>query len=282
MPKHNIKDIIRSLLEIDMILEEYRIGNSKSTITVKDLKIYNMRGREYLVFKYKDKVVKIHRKRFIDIDNLDEQNIKSFIDLPTKRIIMPTDPLYNIDGIIEGYVMDFIDGEKSIGDESMQHLIEEMVLLDEDKKILDEKGILLQDLHENNAIYNGKINLIDSGRYINTSIMLPTYMYLVDKVYMQRLSKEELLNLKERIIKTNTSQLNTFLYRFIMQTDLGEIDDFEKLIILKKVGQFFKNMAVEMKTESYIDVLEKECDTSMTVKEFAHKLQKEADINLLR
>ncbi|MBO5096266.1 MAG: hypothetical protein J6B98_05280 [Bacilli bacterium] len=272
-----MKDIVRFLLELEGLIDKYKIGNDPNIISLKDLKLLNIHGNEYVIFKYLDKVVKIHRRKFVDIDNLDEQNILSFINLPTKRILMPTDALYDIDGRIKGYVMDFIDNEKSLSNESMDHILNEARIIEEDKKILDEKGILLQDLHEGNAMYNGKINIVDSGRYINTNVMLPTYMYLTDKTLMKSLKKSDLENLKEKVIKTNTLQVNYFIYRFIMNSILDNSDDFEMYTYMSRVLEHFNEYTEKLKTTSFVDVMESECSKDMTVEEYVKTLMKKVD-----
>ena len=273
-----MKDIVRFLLELEGLIDKYKIGNDPKIISLKDLKLLNIHGNEYVIFKYLDKVVKIHRRKFVDIDNLDEQNILSFIELPTKRILMPTDALYDIDGRIKGYVMDFIDNEKSLSNESMDHILNEARIIEEDKKILDEKGILLQDLHEGNAMYNGKINIVDSGRYINTNVMLPTYMYLTDKTLMKSLKKSDLENLKEKVIKTNTLQVNYFIYRFLMNSILDNSDDFEMYTYMSRVLEYFNEYTEKLKTTSFVDVMESECSKDMTVEEYVKTLMKKVDM----
>lgn len=273
-----MKDIVRFLLELEGLIDKYKIGNDPKIISLKDLKLLNIHGNEYVIFKYLDKVVKIHRRKFVDIDNLDEQNILSFINLPTKRILMPIDALYDIDGRIKGYVMDFIDNEKSLSNESMDHILNEARIIEEDKKILDGKGILLQDLHEGNAMYNGKINIVDSGRYINTNIMLPTYMYLTDKTLMKSLKKSDLENLKEKVIKTNTLQVNYFIYRFLMNSILDNSDDFEMYTYMSRVLEYFNEYTEKLKTTSFVDVMESECSKDMTVEEYVKTLMKKVDM----
>ena len=273
-----IKDIVRFLLELEGLIDKYRIGDSTDVISLKDLKLLNIQGNEYVIFKYLDKAVKIHRKKFIDIDNLDEHNILSFTKIPTKRILMPTDALYNIDGRIEGYVMDFIDNEKSLLNESMHHILNEARIIEEDKKILDEEGILLQDLHEVNAMYNGKINIVDSGRYINTNIMLPTYMYLIDKTLMKPMNRKDLLDLKEKVIKTNSLQINYFIYRFIMNAVLENSDDFEIYTYMGRIAEHFQELCDKLKTNSFVDIMERECSKDMTVLEYGKTLMKKVDM----
>lgn len=272
MKNRYIEDVVKYLFELEDLIDKYKIGDN--IISFKDLKLLNINGKEYLVFKYHDKVIKIHRKKFVDIDNLDEDNILSFMKLKTKRILMPTDILYSIDDKIKGYVMDYINNKKSLLNESMEHILDEAKLIEEDKKILDENRILLQDLHEGNAIYNGKINIIDSGRFVNTTIMLPTYMFLSDETYMRPYKRSDLDNLKEKVIETNSLQINHFIYRFIMNAVLEKKSDFEKNIYMQNGLTYFKEQSKKLNTDSFIDVIEHEYSKDMTVEEYGKTLIK--------
>lgn len=268
-----IKDIIKYLLELEELCNKYRINNDK-IISFKDLKLLNIHGNEYVVFKYNDKIIKIHRKNFVDIDNFDKDNILSLIGIPTERILMPTDIVYNIENNPKGYVMDYVNNKKSIANESIRHIIDESRMIENDKKILDEKRIVLQDLHEGNAIYNGNIYIVDSGRFINTNIMLPTYMFLFDGNNMRLFRRSDIKELNKMIIQTNSSQINYFIYRFIMNAILEKKSDFEKYIYMKECLSYFKESKEKLKTDSFVDVIEKEISSDMTVEEYGKTLIK--------
>lgn len=279
----NIEDVIRSLFEFGMLLKHYKIGNSSDSISILDLELLSISGHEHIVFKYKDKIVKIHRKHFVYINNLDEQNILSLIGIPTKRILMPTDPLYNIKGNIEGYVMNEVTKKESISNESMDHFIDEARIIQSDKDLLSLKTILLDDFHVNNAIYNGKINIVDSGRYVNLTHVLP---YWVLPQQYQNIEaafiNKDVDKLRAFAYDFNNEKFNKFIYSYIMDTVLDCKDTYSRLMYLSKIRQYFINMADEIGTSSYVDVIETISNKNMTVEEFAKTLKKNADINLFR
>ncbi len=61
------KEIVRTLCEYEILLGKYKIGSSNEVITIKDLSLISIKGREYLVFKYQNKIIKIHKKYFFKI-----------------------------------------------------------------------------------------------------------------------------------------------------------------------------------------------------------------------
>lgn len=267
----NIKDILRSLAEIEILRKKYKIGN-KEIISVFDLKLLSIKGHEYIVFKYENKVIKIHRKYFVGIHNLDQQNILSLIGIPTKRILLPTDPIYDLEeNNIEGYAMDLITDEKDISSETVNHLLEEMSIIYSDKNLLSEKGILLRDLHNGNAVYNDKINIIDSGRYINTNVYCPNY--ISDYLSLLLKSNNQVL-LEEYIGENNTRQVNNFFYKYIMETVLYKVTNTEKIAYLSKISAYLKYLSKEMDTQNYLNIIESISNKEMTVEELAKKLIK--------
>lgn len=266
----NIKDIIRLLSELEIFLKNYKTGNDE-IISIFELKLLSIKGYEYVVFKYKNKVIKIHRKNFIKIDNLNEQNILSLINIPTKRILMPTDPIYSTKGNIVGYAMNLVTEEKDISNESIDHFLEEMNIIDQDKRMLNENLVLLKDLHIGNAIYNDQINIIDSGRYINTTVFCPNYINDHMRLIIEGKDRKRL---NDYIQTNNTTQVNNFLYKYIMQTILSKNTTKEKSVLLSKIHMYLEQLSTEMNTKSYIDIIEYISSKNMTVKEVAKQLQK--------
>ena len=279
----NIENVIRSLFELGILLEHYKIGNSRDIISIFDLELLSISGHEYIVFKYKDKILKIHRKHFVYINNLDEQNILSLIGIPTKRILMPIAPLYNIKGNIEGYVMDEVTKKGNISNESMDHFINEVRYIQNDKDLLSSKTILLDDFHLYNAIYDGKINIVDSGRYVNLTHVLPYWVLPQQyKNIEDAFINKDVDNLRKFAYDFNNEKFNKFIYSYIMNTVLADEGEYPRLMYLSKIKQYFINMANKIGTYSYLDVIENISSKNMTVEEFAKTLKKNADINLFR
>lgn len=262
----DIKDYIRLLSELGMIFSQFKIGDE--VVSFFDMQLLSIEGHEYLVFKYKDQVVKIHRNHFVRINNLNEENIKSLINIPTKRILMPTGIVYDKEDKIRGYTMESIENEKSISCELMDHFQEEITLIDNDRKLLSDLEILLMDIRKENAIYNGKINIVDSELYINLS--LKEYDNYV------KFFNVSIDNLKAH----NIIQINKFLYDYITNIAIKKMNYYNKIKYLSKVGGYFKSLTEELKTNNYVEIIESISNKNATVEEFSKELVKKADINI--
>ncbi|MBO5182801.1 MAG: hypothetical protein J6B64_00145 [Bacilli bacterium] len=263
----HIKDIIRTLFELEIILGKYKIGDGSDILNFKDLKLLSIEGHEYIVFLYNNRVIKIHRNHLQSIYALNEENVLSLIGIPTKRILMPTDPLYNLNKNIVGYVMvPVFQTGKNIYEESMDSFLNEINIIYCDMNILNEELVLLKDIHPGNAIFNGKIYIVDSGRYVNANVLLSPYIDLDNK------------NIKMVVKDNNIDEINSFLYRYIMNCILSNLGKSTKISCLMKVKKYFETKSSEMGTTRYIDIVEHECNRNMTVIEYAKTLKNIIDI----
>ena len=125
---------------------------------------------------------------------------------------------------------------------------------------LNDKLIILKDLHPKNVIYDGKIFIVDSGRYLDTNIKNPFNL------------EEKNKSLPELVKENNLYEINYFLYNFIMNKLLKEYSKEEKNIYLSKINVYLKNLAQQMETNSYLNVIESICSRNMTVYEFSEYL----------
>lgn len=250
----NIKDIIRTSLEIEILNNKYLINNQE-LISPKDLKLLNISGHEYIVYLYKDEVIKIHRKHLQKIYSLDEKNIISLSKIKTSRILMPKHPIYNIKGTIEGYTMLPILEKKNISTETMDKFLNESYYINSDIDILNNNLVLLKDLHSGNVIYNGKIFIVDSGRYLALNLK----KYSSDK---------------EIVKENNILEMNNFLYSYIIDDLLKKYSREEKKLYLSRINMYFQNLALNLNTNKYLDVIENTCSRDMTVHEYSKYLFK--------
>lgn len=251
----NIKDIIRTSLEIEILNNKYKINN-KEIISHKNLKLLDISGHEYLVYLYKNEIIKIHRRHLQRIYSLDEKNIISLSKIKTSRILMPKYPIYNIKGNIEGYSMIPVLEKKDISQEIMDNFLNEIYIINTDMNILNDKLIMLKDLHPGNVIYNGKIFIVDSGRYLDLNL--------------QKYSSD-----KEHIVKQNNIlEMNNFLYSYIMNDLLKKCSKEEKKLYLLSINIYFHNLAINLNTNRYLDVIENTCSRDMTVHEYSKYLFK--------
>ncbi len=259
-----LKDIIRFLIELKVLIKCYKIEDI--TFSIFNLKLIDISGHEYIVFQYEDKIIKIHRNHLVAIDNLNEQNIISFIGIPTQRILMPTYPIYDTKDKIAGYAMPVISGETDISSISMDHFLNEAHIIDRDKDLLSQKLILLKDIRKGNTIYNGKLFIVDSGRYININVMSSCLNPDISDLFKM----EDIDTIRNYIYRNNNSQINRFLYEYVMGTVLNEYDS---SMCLYKISQYFQYLSKELSVYNYIDLIEQISNRNMTIKEFATQLK---------
>lgn len=128
-------------------------------------------GKEGIVYKYNNnqciKIFNVNRNDS-QLLKINEDKFKLFTTLETKKIIMPTDLLYNSDNCIGGYLMKYIDDKfdiEFIRNKSIDEIIKELNDLKRDVEILNENDILINDLKYQHLLYNKGFYLIDSSLY---------------------------------------------------------------------------------------------------------------------
>lgn len=131
-------------------------------------KNYIGKGIESKAYKIDDKVIKIFRmfpgKKVV----MTKESIEKMKQIPTKRILLPTNSLLDKKNKIRGYQMNYVAsyGIDSYFNLDKDKLIKEHQLLKDDIKILSESGILINDLIIENTVYSNGLYLIDPGSYM--------------------------------------------------------------------------------------------------------------------
>lgn len=127
---------------------------------------YINQGEEGSVYRYQDKAIKIYheypRKSVVSPNVL-----KKLKTIDTKRILMPIDILMESPNKNQGYVTQFIEGNKdAVYNYPKDKLLEELSYLDCDFATLGKESIAIGDLRETNYLSN-KIGffLFDYGDY---------------------------------------------------------------------------------------------------------------------
>lgn len=119
-------------------------------------------GKEGVVYHYKNMAIKINKKsriRNIDIDHMTTLNCD--------RILLPRKKLITIMGHIKGYSTSYIQNNDlyKLFHLDTISLIEELYQLREELIGLSKHSIIISDWLLRNTMYDGKIRIVDPGRY---------------------------------------------------------------------------------------------------------------------
>ena len=251
-----------------------------------DISHVSSSGGEVEVFRYNDLAIKLFKDvAFKKRKHLKEDEIDFLSNIKTKRILLPTGKVIKMEPSIEdfsyydiidlskddihkylnligtllasdselvGYTEKFIDGNKNIFDIKVDTLLNELEIIFDDVKILNDNLVVLSDLHRKNAIYNGSLYLIDPGNYMisDVSKIIP---FVVN----------ELSSLQKQILIEcwNTDAINFFIEEYLFK------NYFDLLRFLRKIK-------VERKIEYYQDVLSIVFDREETLSDNIKTLSK--------
>lgn len=147
------------LFYVDGKKERYNPYNMK-----KDKKIGE--GQEVDAYVVGDQVVKFY-KPYCKKIRLSLNAVERLKKISTSRILLPTVSMLDKKRNLRGYKMDYIE---NLGEESFLLLPkekrkEELKKLKEDVLNLSDNGVILDDLHQLNTVYNNGIYFIDPGSY---------------------------------------------------------------------------------------------------------------------
>lgn len=144
---------------VDGKKERYNPYNMK-----KDKKIGE--GSEAEVYRIGNQVVKFY-KPYCKKTRLTSKDVERLKKVSTSRILLPTASMLAKKGNLRGYKMDYIE---NLGEENFLLLPkdqrkEELKKLKKDVLNLSDQGVILEDLHQLNTVYNNGIYFIDPGSY---------------------------------------------------------------------------------------------------------------------
>lgn len=156
---------------------EFDFINSDGKIIKKEELSYISRGSNASVWKYQsvDSLEKLALKIFFPHAHkfsLDLDTYERMRQLPLQNIIKPIDIYYkynndvDFEGNFDGYMMPYLEEKRGVllSEISLDYLIENIVILENDIKILTEYDILMQDIKLENSIIcndNCQLNIID-------------------------------------------------------------------------------------------------------------------------
>lgn len=152
-------------------------------------------GDETFVYKFGKYVYKIYKPLCLK-QRLGEQGVEYLSKIDTKRILMPTDKIYENDRF-NGYVMPYIRScnKEIIKRSKMKDILSELEILKEDLIKLKDNNVTLNDIHIDNYIFNKSMYFVDPGsyevadklssRYIEILNREMMYDFLIDKVFLK-------------------------------------------------------------------------------------------------
>lgn len=124
-------------------------------------------GVDGIVYKYKDKAIKLYHDDMHIKLHLTKNEIDRLCNLYTERIILPREVLIN-DNIASGFIMNYIDttSQKDILLVDKKHLINEIKEVEDELILLGKNNFLLEDTKPENLFYNGNFYMFDPDSFI--------------------------------------------------------------------------------------------------------------------
>lgn len=123
-------------------------------------------GYEVNVYKINNLVFKFYKEICLKY-RLDEKNVKYLSKIPTKRILLPKDVIYDENHEFYGYTMKYIKPEEKedIKDLKIDKLLKELSLIKNDLLILKDNNVFIDDLCDSNFIFNKGFYFVDPGSF---------------------------------------------------------------------------------------------------------------------
>ena len=182
---------------------------------------YENEGTEGIIYRIGNTAYKIYKQNRSSKDKLSEEDVKYLSNIDTKRIIMPENPIYS-NGIFCGYTMPFIQGysKENIKNMSMNQLIEELKLIEEDLKKLKDKSVDIDDLTDDNFLYNSKINIIDLGSYIINSNISKKELEVQNR---RKYNEFVIKYILSKAVKLTQKQINDLLIRYDLDEYMSDM-----------------------------------------------------------
>lgn len=123
-------------------------------------------GNEGTAYIWKDKVLKIY-KPFCSTDRLNEEEALYLSKIPTQRILLPIDLVYDENHKFIGYTTKFINNHnfEVIKNFPASRIKKELEIIREDIFLLSEKNVSLEDFRIDNFALEDGFYIIDPGTY---------------------------------------------------------------------------------------------------------------------
>lgn len=154
-------------------------------------------GNETKVYRYEDKVIKRYVTRSRNIIEEDKVVKEILSKLNTKRILMPDDFVYDVNGNYCGYTQKYVNPYcGTVSSIPTDKFYDSFLILSEDFNILSRSGIFAGDCHADNIILDGNydVYIVDIGHFSKT--MFPNSIYQLNGNIIRSIIKRFLLNSK--------------------------------------------------------------------------------------
>ncbi len=181
------------------------------------------KGSECIVYKYNSKVVKLFREDYM-LPHLNTEDILYLKNIPTK----------------------------------MGHVLDEMKVLQDDLKLLNQFKIGLRDINPSNVIYNGQVYIIDPGNYIVKDIsgiklqIDPLNQENNDDVLLEKWNYNKINCLFDSLLFSDNKNVDAYQFRLIVQFFMKEREEIGTNFNLEILQDYFNpEMSVEKSTEEF-------------------------------
>ncbi len=213
------------------------INNELITFSDEELDYWYLgEGNEGTVYIWKDKAIKIY-KPYCRTDRLSEEEALFLSKIPTKRILLPIDIVYDENNNFIGYTTKFIQNRNReiIKSLSLSTIKKELEIIKEDIFLLSNRGVSLEDFYYDNFALDDGFYMIDPGTYIIVD-------YDKRKVYLENIKLYNEFFLKDilfRLVKLNRQEKNNLEVLVDSSDYISDIiEDSER-----KVGPFLKGIS---------------------------------------
>lgn len=235
-------------------------NNKKEIIDLDKLNLLSNIGSEVVVYNDEKLVYKIFKDNY-SFEHKDESSLNLLSSINTSRILMPISLLYEDDKLV-GYTMQYIIQGINILEDTLDNLLNELLIIEEDIKRISKLGIRLIDINPSNTIYNGNLYLVDPGNYyINDVNDLLVYYENTE------LTEED----KEKIIlEWNYEKINKLLHQLLFMNN-SDIDFY----MLRKIIEFFNNEKKKNNSSFELKIYEQYFDKNLKIRDSINKFIKE-------
>ena len=156
--------------------------------------MYLDEGAEGIVYRYGKDALKIYKDTCFR-GRLDEEQCKKLGVISTKRILLPKGVIYSGDSkTFVGYATPFIYKYpcKRIMDMTVDRLVDEIGVIEDDLHVLADNGVEIDDLHAGNILYNGQIFIGDPGAMIFRNDFYSDWSFKNSRFTFNRFLKDDL------------------------------------------------------------------------------------------
>ena len=154
---------------MSMFYKTYIVNGKKVNVRIDSHAPILGRGFEAKVYPVKGKAYKLYRSFMLKKCNLGEKECLYLSKIPTKRVLLPDEPIYDENKKYCGYTAKMLyDGEKqALLNMTIPTFIENVKYLYEDSSLLTKYHVLMDDFSDDNMMVteDEKIYIIDPGYF---------------------------------------------------------------------------------------------------------------------